>query len=310
MPDFGILKTINLRIQWEHEDEDFTPWLSENLSLLNKVLNMNLEYVNSHVKVGHYECDLLCRNRNDNSRVVIENQLAEFDHDHLGKALVYTAGLNACTVIWIAEDFTNEHRKTLNWLNENTHDRLQFFGVQLEVVQIENSPYAPKFNIIVMPNNWVRPLIISDDYWRDFIDYLEQQGSSLEVLNWHGGPDYLGFYLGYGNNNGQHPNYWISAGKSNGFIAANFCMNKQNLPNIQQWFANNQQDIDRKFAEEFAEESERPQNRYVVVGVARRSYAETEHNSEFEWFRERLEKLERLFKQGGEINFSSDEDIQ
>ena len=141
MPDIGILKNIHLRILWEHEDEDFTPWLSENLSQLNKVLNMNLEYVNRHVKVGRYECDLLCCNRNDNSRVVIENQLAEFDHDHLGKALVYTAELNARTVIWITEYFTNEHRKTLNWLNENTHDHLQFFGVQLEVVQIGLTQY-------------------------------------------------------------------------------------------------------------------------------------------------------------------------
>ena len=258
MPDLGILKNIHLRIQWEHEDEDFTPWLSENLALLNKVLNMNLEYVDDHVKVGRYECDLLCRNRNDNSYVVIENQLAEFDHDHLGKALVYTAGLNACTVIWIAEDFTNEHRRTLNWLNEKTHDDFQFFGVQLEVVQIENSLYAPKFNIIVTPNNWVRPFIISDDYWRDFIHYLVQQGSNLEVMRWQGGPDYLGFHLGYGDNNGQHPDYWLSAGKNSGFIAANFCMNKQNLPNIQDWFANNQQDIDRKFDEEFGEEPKRP----------------------------------------------------
>lgn len=304
MPDIGILKNIHLRKQWEREDEDFTPWLSENLSQLNKVLNMNLEYVNRHVEVGRYECDLLCRNRNDNSRVVIENQLAEFDHDHLGKALVYTAGLNARTVIWIAEYFTNEHRKTLNWLNENTHDRLQFFGVQLDVVQIENSPYAPKFNIIVMPNNWIRPLIIGDGYWRNFIDYLEQRESNLEVLRWHGGPDHLGFYLGYGDNNGQHPDYWISAGKSNGFIAANFCMNKQNLPNIQQWFVNNQQDIDRKFDEEFGEEPKRPEHPYVEVGVARQSYGETAHNLEFGWFRERLEKLERLFKHGGEINFS------
>lgn len=302
MPDLGILKTIHLRMQWEHEDGDFTPWLSDNLTQLNKVLDMNLEYVDDHVKVGRYECDLLCRDKDDDSYVVIENQLAEFDHDHLGKALVYTAGLNARTVIWMAEYFTNEHRKTLSWLNENTHDHLQFFGVQLEVVQIENSPYAPKFNIIAMPNNWVRPLVISNDYWQNFKHYLEQQGSRLEILRWQGGSDYFGFYLGYGDNNGQHPDYWISAGKNRGFIAANFCMNKQNLPNIQQWFANNQPDIDRKFAEEFTEEPKRPQNQYVV-GVARRSYAETEHNSEFEWFRERLEKLERLFKEGGEINF-------
>ena len=282
MPDLGILKTINLRVQWEHEDDDFTPWLSKNLALLNKVLNMNLEKVDDHVKVGRYECDLLCRNRKDRSYVVIENQLADFDHDHLGKALVYAAGLDARTVIWIAEHFTNEHRNTLNWLNENTRDRLQFFGVQLEVVQVENSPYAPKFNIISTPNNWMRPFIISDDYWRDFAHYLEQQGSSLKVLRWHGGPNRLGFYLGYGDNNGQHPDYWISAGKSGGFIAANFCINKQNLPNIEQWFANNKQGIDRKFDAEFEAEPKRPSHPYVEVGVAEISNSETEYTYEKE----------------------------
>ena len=310
MPDFGILKTSNLRTQWKHEDEDFTPWLSGNLTLLNKVLNMNLEKVNDHVKVGRYECDLLCRNRKDHSYVVIENQLAEFDHDHLGKALVYTAGLNAHTVIWIAEHFTNEHRKTINWLNENTYENFKFFGVQLEVVQVDNSLHAPKFNIIVMPNNWIRPFIISDDYWREFAHYLEQQGSPLEVLRWQGYPDYLGFYLGYGDNNGQHPDYWISAGKSGGFIAANFCINKRNLPNIKQWFANNKHGIDRKFDAEFGEEPKRPEkNPYVVVGVRKQLNSPAEQVSEFEWFRKRLEKLERLFKQGGEINFLSDENL-
>ena len=309
MPDLGILKTINLRMQWEHEEEDFTPWLSKNLTLLNKVLNMDLEYDDDHVKVGRYECDLLCRDRDDDSYVVIENQLAEFDHDHLGKALVYTAGLNAHTIIWIAENFTNEHLNTLNWLNESTLDCFQFFGVQLEVVQVDDSLYAPKFNIIAMPNNWMRPLTISNDYWTNFMHYLEQQGSSLEVLRWQSGPDYLGFYLGYGDNNGQHPDYWISAGKNRGFIAANFCMNKQNVSNIQQWFANNKQNIDRKISEEFEEEPKHPENPYVVVGVGKKLNSQIERNSEFKWFRERLEKLERLFKQGGEINFLSDEDL-
>ena len=51
MPDLGILKTINLRMQWKHEDEHFTPWLSKNLPLLNEVLNMNLKFDDAHVKV-------------------------------------------------------------------------------------------------------------------------------------------------------------------------------------------------------------------------------------------------------------------
>ena len=220
---------INLREIWRSEDDDFTPWLSENLTLLSKILNMNLEFVGQHIRVGRYKCDLLCRDTVGNSYVVIENQLEEFDHDHLGKALVYTAGLNARTVIWIAEDFTNEHRKTLDWLNENTHDCIQFFGVKLEVIQIDDSRYAPKFNIIVKPNNWMPTTIISDDYWDNFKHYLEQHGSSLDVLNWEGSTDYLGFYLGYGENNGQRPDYWIAAGRGNGFIAANFCINRATL---------------------------------------------------------------------------------
>ena len=308
MSDLGILKTINLRMQWEREDENFTPWLSKNLTLLNNALNMDLEVDSKHVKVGRYECDLLCRNKKDHSYVVIENQLDGFDHEHLGKALVYTAGLNAKTVIWIAEDFTNEHQKTLNWLNESTHDDLQFFGVKLEVIQVENSPYAPKFNIIVMPNNWMRPLIISDDYWRDFMHYLERQGSSLKVLRWNSRPKSLGFYLGYGENNNQRPEYWISAAKSGGFIAANFCLNKQRLPNRQQWFAEKEQYINQRFSDEFEEEPQRPNNPYVEVGVRKWLNNQADQNSEFEWFRERLEKLDRLFKQGGEINFLSDED--
>ena len=38
MPDLGILKTINLRMQWEHEEEDFTPWLSKEFDFIKQGL--------------------------------------------------------------------------------------------------------------------------------------------------------------------------------------------------------------------------------------------------------------------------------
>jgi hypothetical protein len=303
MPNLGSLTMGDIREIWGSEDDHFTPWLSENLILLSQILNMNLESVGQQIRVGRYKCDLLCRDTVGNSYVVIENQLEQFDHDHLGKALVYTAGLNARTVIWIAEDFTNEHRKTLDWLNENTHDCIQFFGVKLEVIQID-SLCAPKFNIIVKPNNWRPTTIRSDDYWDNFNDYLEGHGSSLDVLNWQYGPDYLGFYLGYGENNGEHPDYWIAAGRSNGFIAASFCINRALFPDIEQWFTNNQEHVDQRFSGEFEEEPQWPNNHpFIVVGVRQELDNQIEQDGEFEWLRERLEKLERLFKHGGEINF-------
>lgn len=295
MPNLGSLTMGNIREIWSSEDEDFTPWLSRNLRLLNDILNLNLESARQHVSVGRYECDLLCRDTVGNC-VVIENQLEEFDHDHLGKALVYTAGLNACTVIWIAKDFTNEHRKTLDWLNENTHDCIQFFGVKLEVIKIDDSRCAPKFNIIVKPNNW------PTTYWDNFKHYLKRHGSSLNVLNWTGSPNFLGFHLGYGENNGQRPDYWIAAGKSGGFIAANFCIDKARFPDILQWFTENEQHVNERFSEEFGEEPQRPDILFVVVGVSLRLDNQTEQE-EFRWLHERLEKLEHLFKHGGEINF-------
>ena len=300
MPNLGSLTMGDIREIWGSEDDHFTPWLSENLILLSQILNMNLESVGQQIRVGRYKCDLLCRDTVGNSYVVIENQLEQFDHDHLGKALVYTAGLNARTVIWIAEDFTNEHRKTLDWLNENTHDCIQFFGVKLEVIQIDDSRYAPKFNIIVKPNNWMPT---TNAYWNNFNHYLERHGSSLDVLNWEGSTDYLGFYLGYGENNGEHPDYWIAAGRSNGFIAASFCI-KDSLQGIRQWFTENEQRVSERFSEEFEEEPQWPSGlRYIVVQVSRRLDNQIEQDGEFKWLRERLERLEGLFNHGGRINF-------
>ena len=45
MPEFGSLKSIDLRHIWPREDEDFTPWLfeEENLTRLADVLNMKFD---------------------------------------------------------------------------------------------------------------------------------------------------------------------------------------------------------------------------------------------------------------------------
>ena len=306
MQEFGTLKTTYLRQTWRRED-DFTTWLSKNLTLLGKALNMDLELVGKHINVGRYECDLLCRNKRDNAFVVIENQLEECDHDHIGKALVYATGLQAKTVIWIAEDFTNEHRKTIDRLNEITHDNIQFFGVQLEVIQIDDSLSAPKFNLIVKPDNWVPHIILSDDYWERFKHYLEQHKSNLEVLKWTAGKNFLGFHLGYDVNDGQMPNYWIAAGKDKGFISATFCINKRNFLDIMQWFKDNRQDVDDIFSKNFDEKPKRPDKHpFAVVGVSFKLKDQTEDTQEYVWFHERLEKLVNLFKEGGEIDFLSD----
>ena len=91
--------------------------------------------------------------------VLIENQLERTDHTHLGQLLTYAAGLKAVTIVWIAHRFTDEHRATLDWLNEITDDRFNFFGLEVELWQIGESAVAPKFNAVCKPNDWSKTVV-------------------------------------------------------------------------------------------------------------------------------------------------------
>lgn len=152
MREFSLPLDIDPRAIWPHEARDFTPWLAENLIFLAKPLNMDLELEATEKRVGDFRADIVCRNRMDDTRVVIENQLDQSNHQHLGKVLTYAAGLDAATIIWIAKRFRAEHREVLNWLNRNTPTDLQFFGVEIAVIQIGDSPYAPKFTVATEMN--------------------------------------------------------------------------------------------------------------------------------------------------------------
>ncbi len=59
-------------------------------------------------------------------------------------------------MIWVAESFRPEHASALQFLNDNTTEELGFFGVQIELWRIGSSPLAPKFEVVVRPNNWIK----------------------------------------------------------------------------------------------------------------------------------------------------------
>lgn len=154
--ELGILKTVTPRQKWNNEARDFTPWLANNIAELNKALGLELEVENTEVSVGPYSADILAKDTGTDNYVVIENQLEKTNHDHLGKAITYASVLNASMIIWIATDFTEEHKKSLDWLNDHTNDEISFYGVQLELWQIDESKAALRFNVISKPNQAVR----------------------------------------------------------------------------------------------------------------------------------------------------------
>jgi hypothetical protein len=118
-------------------------------------------------------------------------QLERTDHCHLGQLITYAAGLEAVTIVWIAERFMEEHRAALDWLNERTDQHINFFGLEVELWQIGESPVAPKFNIVCKPNDWSRTIKksaegelstteqLQQEFWGGFKDYMEKEGSFL-----------------------------------------------------------------------------------------------------------------------------------
>jgi hypothetical protein len=155
-PPLGRLTPVDLRDIWISEATEFTPWLArpENIAELGKALGMDLEVEAQERAVGPFRADILCKDVNNDRWVLIENQLERTDHTHLGQLLTYASGLDAVTIVWIAARFTEEHRSTLDWLNKITDDSFRFFGLEVELWRIGDSPVAPKFNIVSKPNDW------------------------------------------------------------------------------------------------------------------------------------------------------------
>ncbi len=111
----------------------------------------------------------------------------------MGQLLTYAAGLDAVTIVWVAQRFTEEHRAALDWLNEKTDEDVNFFGLEIELWRIGKSDIAPKFNIISKPNDWSRSIKstaakaeltetkkLQLDYWTIFRNYMEESESFVK----------------------------------------------------------------------------------------------------------------------------------
>lgn len=200
-PALSRLQKVPIRDVWPTEPQGFTPWLasSDNLPLLGEAIGIRLELQSTEESVGKFRADIVCKSLPDGNLVLIENQLAQTDHMHLGQILTYTAGLEAVTVVWIAEAFQNEHRAAIDWLNEKTPDNINFFGLEIELWRIADSPVAPKFNVVCKPNEWTRSVIKSRensdskqfclDYWSGVLNALRPSGILKETAKPYGRQD-------------------------------------------------------------------------------------------------------------------------
>jgi hypothetical protein len=305
----GRLEQVDLREAWVSEAGHFTPWLAkpENLTLLGDAIGIELECEAQEKDVGPFRADILCKDTATGSWVLIENQLEKTDHGHLGQLMTYAAGLKAVTIVWVAQRFTEEHRAALDWLNEITEERFGFFGLEIELWRIGDSPVAPKFNVVCKPNDWSR--IVSDgaggdggpssdlrqmqrEYWMAFGGYLKDNGSILKP------PRPLP----------HHSMHWPS-GRSGFWLAAVIDIRKgfirtglySNLANGKDCFAQLQvqkAEIEREFGQELVWD-EMPGRKRTFIGLSKNVNLENREQwpEQFEWLQCSLESLLKVFRQ-------------
>jgi hypothetical protein len=190
------LNKVDLRDVWGHEASDFTNWLAqqENLDSLSEAIGIDIKLIQIEANVGRFNVDILAEEESSGRKIIIENQLEDTNHDHLGKIITYASGYDAEIVIWIVREVREEHQKAIEWLNEHTDENISFFLIKIELWQIEGSNPAPRFDVLVSPNEWAKAIKTNPpggeltdtklqqlDFWTKFKDFVRTKDANIRL---------------------------------------------------------------------------------------------------------------------------------
>jgi len=300
----GKLKKVDLRKEWKHEANDFTKWLAqeENLALLSEEIGITIKVIQTEAKVGSFNVDILAEEERTGRKIVIENQLETTNHEHLGKVITYASGYDAEIVIWIVKDVRDEHKQAIDWLNEHTDEKINFFAIKMELWQIGDSPYAPKFYIISKPNDWAKALKMATrsgelseaamqkmDFIKEFISYCEEKKSKLRLGRPQPAtPSYYTISIG-------NSNVWIAVkmnSRKNVLFADLYILNKELFHELEK----DKENINKEFGKELRWD-DMPQHKGAVIGDEIPFYIEKEEdwNKYFEWIKDTAERFQKIF---------------
>ncbi|HTE70623.1 MAG TPA: DUF4268 domain-containing protein [Actinomycetes bacterium] len=149
----GRLERLDLKSFWGEQLPDLTPWFLQNIDLLSQTLGIDITPLEREINVDTGAFNVLGSDATGRP-IVIENRLEATDHNQLGQMIVHASGLDAAVVIWVAPRFHEEFRRGLDWLNDRTDQKVDFFGVEIGLVRIGRSLPAPVLDVVVQPRNW------------------------------------------------------------------------------------------------------------------------------------------------------------
>lgn len=194
MTNLGTLKEItDLRSIWPHEALNFTPWVADNVDLLADAVGLDITVDETESSVGDFNVDIYASETGTDRKIIIENQLEDTDHDHLGKLITYASGKGADVVIWVVKHAREEHKAAVEWLNNHTDDKIGFFLCEIKLFQIGDSQIAPAFTVVERPNDWTKEIRKTAsanstqqqrlEYWQAFNDYAFSDANFSRIFN-------------------------------------------------------------------------------------------------------------------------------
>ena len=295
------LQKIDLRDVWGIEP-DFTNWLAqkENLDLLGEEIGVDIKPIKTEANVGQFKVDILAEEESSGRKIIIENQLEDTNHDHLGKIITYASGYDAEIIIWVVRDVREEHQRAVEWLNEHTDEKTGYFLIKVELWQIEGSNPAPKFDVLVSPNEWAKAIKASPaggelsntklqqlDFWTKFKGFVRAKDTRIRLQT-------------------PRPQHWydVSMGSSEAHVALTI-NTRENLLGCEIYISRNKELF--KFLQERKEEIEKEigeQAEWVDAAVASRIkikkeipdlFSQSEAENYYVWLYEKTVQFQKVF---------------
>ena len=163
------------------------------LILLSWIVGLDITVDETESSVGDFNVDIYASETGTDRKIIIENQLEDTDHDHLGKLITYASGKGADVVIWVVKHAREEHKAAVEWLNNHTDDKIGFFLCEIKLFQIGDSQIAPAFTVVERPNDWTKEIRKTAsanstqqqrlEYWQAFNDYAFTDANFSRIFN-------------------------------------------------------------------------------------------------------------------------------
>jgi hypothetical protein len=151
MMDFGTLELVDPESVWAEGAEDFAPWFLAHSRQLGDVLGLESGLRNARQFTTKSATGVLGTDDNGEDVVVVSSQNAVADDSDLGRALGMAASSGAASVALVSAALHEDQLKALAWLNNQTKSGVKWFGIEMRVVRIADSPAAMLFDLVASP---------------------------------------------------------------------------------------------------------------------------------------------------------------